>query len=288
MIFRSLTSNLYPTLMLLLFAFFSTPAFAEHGLFWKAESKTAHTIYLFGSIHTDDNRVTDFNPNVLAALKSVDVFMMESEPSQDRQMLQVQGVDLKANLSPKELEQLYALADFHVMHREVALRTKPWLLAVVFDSPRPLTPYAQDNLLMRLAEDYGKEVQGIESAAEHFSVMDSLTLSEQLAFLRKVLKRSQKIKERDYERLINAYLEGDADKLVNLNAQITGSMLPAPLWKKIRVQLLEGRNEIMAERILSKAQDSSLFVAVGASHLAGPSGLINAFNQAGYTLSPVK
>lgn len=285
----NLISNLNKVLIpLLLFVGLSSPALAEQGLFWKAESKTAHPIYLFGSIHTDDNRVTDFSPSVLAALKSVDAFMMEADAPQDPRILQSQDVDLKTSLSPKELEQLYALADFHVMHREAALRTKPWLLAVVFDSPRPLTPYAQDNLLMRLAEDNGKEVQGMESAAEHFAVMDSLTTDEQLAFLRKVLKRSHQVKVRDYERLIKAYLKGDANKLAALNAQITGSLLPTPLWEKMRVKLLDERNAVMAQRILAKAQDKSLFVAVGASHLAGPTGLIAALKQAGYTLSVVK
>lgn len=285
----NLISNLNKALIsLLLFVGLSSPALAEQGLFWKAESKTAHPIYLFGSIHTDDNRVTDFSPSILAALKSVDAFIMEADAPQDPRILQSQDVDLKTSLSPKELEQLYALADFHVMHREAALRTKPWLLAVVFDSPRPLTPYAQDNLLMRLAEDNGKEVQGMESAAEHFAVMDSLTGDEQLAFLRKVLKRSHQVKVRDYERLIKAYLKGDANKLAALNAQITGSMLPTPLWEKMRVKLLDERNAVMAQRILAKAQDKSLFVAVGASHLAGPTGLIAALKQAGYTLSVVK
>jgi len=285
----NLISNLNKALIpLLLFVGLSSPVLAEQGLFWKADSKTAHPIYLFGSIHTDDNRVTDFSPSVLAALKSVDAFMMEADAPQDPRILQSQDVDLKTSLSPKELEQLYALADFHVMHREAALRTKPWLLAVVFDSPRPLTPYAQDNLLMRLAEDNGKEVQGMESAAEHFAVMDSLTADEQLAFLRKVLKRSHQVKVRDYERLIKAYLKGDANKLAALNAQITGSLLPTPLWEKMRVKLLDERNAVMAQRILAKAQDKSLFVAVGASHLAGPTGLIAALKQAGYTLSVVK
>lgn len=286
---RLLMPSLYKALIpLLLFVLLSTPAFAERGLFWKAESKTAPTIYLFGSIHTDDNRVTDFAPSVLAALKSVDVFMMESDALQDPRMLETQATDLKASLSPQELAQLYALADFHVMHREVALRTKPWLLAVVFDSPRPLTPYAQDNLLMRLAEDNGKEVLGIESAAEHFAVMDSLSPDEQLALLRLVLKRSQQAKVRDYEQLIKAYLKGDANRLAALNAQTTGSMLPAPLWRKMRVKLLDERNAVMAQRVLAKAQDKSLFVTVGASHLAGPTGLLAALKQAGYKLSPVK
>lgn len=266
----------------------SITAFAEQGLFWKAESNSSKPIYLFGTIHTDDNRVTEFSPRVIEALKAVDVFMMEVEPSKDTSILQMQDANLSTILSAQELEQVYVLADFHVMHRDAVLLTKPWLLAVVFDSPRPLTPYAQDNLLMRLAEDLGKDVIGLETADEHFSVMDGLTLDEQVAFLRKVLRRSQKTKERDYEQLVKAYLKGDADKLSAMNDKMTGSMLPAELWARMRVKLLDERNLAMAERILAKAHDKSLFVAVGASHLAGKTGLVATLKQAGYKISVVK
>jgi hypothetical protein len=272
----------------LLLSLLSTTAFAEQGLFWKAESNSSKPIYLFGTIHTDDNRVTEFSPRVTEALKAVDVFMMEVEPPKDTSILQMQDANLSTILSAQELEQLYLLADFHVMHRDAVLRTKPWLLAVVFDSPRPLTPYAQDNLLMRLAEDLGKDVIGLETADEHFSVMDGLTLDEQVAFLRKVLRRSQKTKERDYEQLVKAYLKGDADKLSAMNDKMTGSMLPAELWARMRVKLLDERNLVMAERMLAKAQDKSLFVAVGASHLAGKTGLVAKLKQAGYKISVVK
>lgn len=272
----------------LLLSLLSTTAFAEQGLFWKAESNSSKPIYLFGTIHTDDNRVTEFSPRVTEALKAVDVFMMEVEPPKDTSILQMQDANLSTILSAQELEQVYLLADFHVMHRDAVLRTKPWLLAVVFDSPRPLTPYAQDNLLMRLAEDLGKDVIGLETADEHFSVMDGLTLDEQVAFLRKVLRRSQKTKERDYEQLVKAYLKGDADKLSAMNDKMTGSMLPAELWARMRVKLLDERNLVMAERMLAKAQDKSLFVAVGASHLAGKTGLVAKLKQAGYKISVVK
>ncbi len=272
----------------LLLSLLSTTAFAEQGLFWKAESNSSKPIYLFGTIHTDDNRVTEFSPRVTEALKAVDVFMMEVEPPKDTSILQMQDANLSTILSAQELEQVYVLADFHVMHRDAVLRTKPWLLAVVFDSPRPLTPYAQDNLLMRLAEDLGKDVIGLETADEHFSVMDGLTLDEQVAFLRKVLRRSQKTKERDYEQLVKAYLKGDADKLSAMNDKMTGSMLPAELWARMRVKLLDERNLAMAERILAKAHDKRLFVAVGASHLAGKTGLVATLKQAGYKISVVK
>lgn len=61
---------------------FAVLAFAaqatEKGLFWKLESPKGKVSYLFGTIHADDNRVADISPNVLAAMKNVDTFMMKA------------------------------------------------------------------------------------------------------------------------------------------------------------------------------------------------------------------
>lgn len=261
---------------------------AAPGLFWKAEAPDKNPIYLFGTIHTDDNRVTEFSPAVISALKSIDVFMLETKEAQDTKHLNLTSGSLKDVLTETELEQVYALADFHVMHRNAVLRMKPWLLAAIFDSPRPLTPFAQDNLLMTKAEDLAKEVRGLESAAEHFGAMDSLSLDEQLLMLRAVLKRSEEEKLKDYERLIKAYLAGNSAKLAALDDEITAGMLPRELWQRMRVKLLDERNLRMTERILAASQDKTLFVAVGASHLAGETGLIAGLKKSGYRLSPVK
>lgn len=43
---------------------FSTSVFAEHGMFWKAESPASKDIYLFGTMHTDDNRSLTFRPRL--------------------------------------------------------------------------------------------------------------------------------------------------------------------------------------------------------------------------------
>lgn len=261
---------------------------SEKGLFWKLESPTGITSYLFGTMHTDDNRITNFSPSVKDALNEVDTFMMEVTAGQDPNLFMMKEGNLAQVLTNEEFEQVRELADFHVMHLGAALQMKPWLLAVVFDLPKPQTPFAQDNLLMTTAEDLGKNVVGIETAQEHFGVMDSFSLDEQTTMLRAVLKRTPEQKEKDFERLLNAYLEGDAEKIGQLDEKITGGMLPDNLWLKMRKKLLDDRNVIMAERTLAAANQKSVFVAVGASHLGGDSGLMQAFKKAGFTLTAVK
>lgn len=268
-------------------AFTSPSVQAENSLFWKAESPTANTIYLFGTIHTDDNRATSFSQATFDAIAASDAFMMETLAPSDQGLLMT-DVKLSDSLSESELDQVYALADFHVMHREAAMQMKPWLLAVIFDSPRPLTPFAQDNLLMVRAEELGKEVIGIEDTQEHFGVMDDFTREEQLVMLRAVLNRSVEDKERDFESLLTAYLSGDAEAVLKLDESITGGMLPPAIWEKMQQRLITNRNALMATRVIDEAKVKKVFVAVGASHLAGKGGLIKQLETAGYQLSPLK
>lgn len=266
----------------------TTNAYAEKGLFWKVESPSGKTSYLFGTMHTDDNRVTNFSPAVDKALQSVDAFMMETLAPNNPNVFKMPDGDLKNMLSEAELDKVYELAEFHVMHRDVATHMKPWLLAVVFDSPKPLTPFAQDNLLMTKSEDFGKEVIGIEDTKEHFGVMDSFSRDEQLTMLRAVLKRSPEQKERDFESLMVAYLAEDSNKVAALDEKITGGMLPPALWAKMRSKLLDERNVVMAQRVTEEANNRSVFIAVGASHLASKGGLIARLKEAGFKLSPIK
>lgn len=118
--------------------------------------------------------------------------------------------------------------------------------------------------------------------------MDDFSMEEQMVMLRAVLKRTAEQKVADFERLMTVYLEGDSDKITALNEKITAGMLPADLWAKIKDRLLDKRSVVMAERVLKVTDEKPVFIAVGASHLAGDDGLINAYKKAGYKLSVIQ
>jgi uncharacterized protein YbaP (TraB family) len=52
--------------------------------------------------------------------------------------------------------------------------------------------------------------------------------------------------------------------------------------------LLDERNNQWIEQLPKLMKEQSLFVAVGALHLTGESGLVNQLRKKGYTLTPIK
>ncbi|HEX5539016.1 MAG TPA: TraB/GumN family protein [Methylophilaceae bacterium] len=268
-----------------LFSFMLSAQAADKGLLWKIEAPSGKQSYLFGTMHSDDARINDFSPKLEQALADSDAFIMETLPPDDISVYFMQDARLQDLLNEDELEQVRQLADLNAMRDDIAMHMKPWLLAMVFDLPKPQSPFTQDVQLLDKARNLNKQILGLESTAEHFGTLDSFSREDQLTMLRAVLKRTPEEKQRDFDLLLNAYLSGDTVSIGALDDKITGGMLPASLWQKMRVKLIDERNVRMAQRIVEQADQHAVFVAVGASHLAGDNGLLAKLRSAGYKVS---
>lgn len=271
-----------------LLGFLSLSQAAETGLLWRVEAPNGTVSHVFGTIHVDDPRVTEFSPILVQALQGSEVFMMETLPPTDPTLYYLPDHNLREALTELEWDKVKQLADMHAMHDDVVMRMKPWLLAMMLDLPTNLGPYTQDIRLYAKAQELGKEVEGLEDARAHFTLLDSLSKQEQLTILRAVLKRSEEEKQRDFEALLNAYLKGDAAVIGSLNEALAGGHLSPGLWQKMRVKLLEERNATMAAHIADKARRNKLFVAVGAAHLAGEDGILARLRKAGYEVKALQ
>jgi len=283
---RSLISKFSFAVMLLVSAQIALAA--DNGLLWKLEAPSGKVSYLLGTMHTDDQRVTEFSPKILEAFNQSEAFMMETLPPRDPSIFMMKQGTVSEMMTEKEFDQVRELADFHSMHIEAAMHMKPWLLAVIFDLPKPKALYSMDELLMAKAEEQDKKIIGLEKMRDHFSVLDAVSMDDQMVMLRAVLKRSQKDKERDYEKLLKTYQSGDLKKIIDLDDKITGGMLPKAVWENMRVKLIDERNAGMAEGLVSVAKDQAVFAAVGASHLAGEGGILGRLRNAGFTVTSVK
>jgi len=259
-----------------------------NSIFWQVTDLEGNEHYLFGTIHTDDNRVSNFNPIVEEKLKEIDIFVMEADEVIDRSIFHVNPKIYNGHLSAEELEKINLLADFHTMPREHILSMKPWILAVIFDSPRPITPFNQDNLLKSKAEDFLKITQGLETPREHFKALDMFTIDEQMFLLKAVLKKDLEQKEVNYELLVSAYLTFNTEKILNTDILITKSFVSKAIWEKMEYYFLTRRNKFFGERIKELIKGNRVFIAVGASHLGGETGLLNQLKDAGFKLKPLQ
>ena len=64
-VFTGLVRGLFFALLL---CFMVAAQAQDKGLLWKLEAPDGKTSYLFGTMHSDDRRVTDFPPSVMKAL----------------------------------------------------------------------------------------------------------------------------------------------------------------------------------------------------------------------------
>lgn len=261
---------------------------ADIGLLWRIQSPDGKTSHLFGSMHADDGRITDFPPILLQAIRDADIFYAEVMPQGDTATFYMNdGRKLSDLLTAEEYDRVCELADAYVMHREQANRMKPWLLAIALDPPKPSSIFSQDVLLAGLARDNLKPIKALELRDQHFTLLDNLSMEEQLVILRSVLNRTQEEKERDFEALLSAYLSGNLDQVAGLDQKMTEGLLPTMIWEKMRHKLLDERNIHMAAILSQELRQSNIFVVVGASHLAGRGGLLQRLREAGFHVNAV-
>jgi hypothetical protein len=142
-----------------------------------------------------------------------------------------------------------------------------------------------DMRLYRLALAAGKPVFGLETADEQLAVFEEMPLADQVALLKATLDQADDL-PRMAEHLVDTYLTGDltaiaalADDYMNKN----GSALEARFMRRLN----DERNARMVERMIPQIEEGDAFIAVGALHLAGASGLILQLSKRGYRLTPV-
>ena len=260
----------------------------ESGLLWKIESPQGEAGYLFGTIHSDDARVTDFPPALIQGLLSSQMLLMETLPPPDGSVFFSKQGTLADGLTPQELENALQQAEARGMLNSMAIRMKPWLLALVLATPKGPSPFSQDMQLYALADQRGLQVHALETADEHFTSLDALSGDDQLALLRAVLAQSEEQKEQAFEQLIAVYLAGDSAKILETDEKLSARDLPPGLWEKMRAILIDRRNALMTSRILERIGEGKVFVAVGAAHLPGEQGIVRRLRAAGYRLTPMR
>ncbi|MEJ2452395.1 MAG: TraB/GumN family protein [Gammaproteobacteria bacterium] len=146
----SALSRTWPRIYVLLFSLLSSlqvwPAAAsefKHGILWEISKPGIHHSYVFGTIHSDDPRVTrlpqavelafDYSHSFTGELDMSDQSMRRTEQA----MLLPAGSSLEKLIGPERYRKCVALMADYGVPRSVVSRMRPWAVALQLNMPKP-------------------------------------------------------------------------------------------------------------------------------------------------------
>lgn len=267
-----------------------TAARYAKGLLWKIESAGIPPSYLFGTIHSDDARVTALPATVSRSLDGANRFVMEA-------VIDAEGLLRMAEImyfnDGRTLEQVIGKKLYQESIKSMSARglptvgvekQKPWSVMMALSMPPPKTGEFLDLVLQARAAQQNKPVSGLETIAEQLAIFDGLPMADQVALLKDTIA-SQSEMDKDLEALHKAYLARDLATIAAIGEKHEPG--DARLHEAIMDRLLNQRNTRMVERMAPMLRQGGAFIAVGAAHLPGETGLLYRLEKAGYRVTSV-
>lgn len=234
------------------------------------------TLYLFGTVHMLKPGLNWFDGTVRSAFDASDSLVLElvMPPQAEMQALVAElgmdpaGPPLAEQLPPAEAASLRAALPAIGLPADALDHAEPWLAATML-SAQPLRTLGYDEregaeaVLTEAAREARKPVTGLETAREQLGYFDALPHAAQTRLLAETIDDIPRAGE-TLETMIAAWRRGDADGLGRLmNADLAAN--PA-----LRQALLVQRNRRWAAWAAERMQrPGTVFIAVGAGHLAG-------------------
>lgn len=235
------------------------------------------TIYLFGTIHILKPGLSWFDEAVKTAFDQSSDLVLEMVQPDDQAMQQLvlkmalnpTGPTLTEKL-PADKRAAYAKAMTDAGLPAVMLdRFDPWMAAVTLSvAGLPKLGYdpnsGAEKILTAAAQAAHKHIEGLETAEQQLGYFDSMPEPLQVKFLVSTIDEMPKMAG-EIDKMVVSWSKGDPDALA---ATMNDSMRDTPEIAKI---LLTDRNIRWADWIAKRMdQPGTVFVAVGAGHLAGP------------------
>lgn len=259
-------------------------------MLWRVESG-GQVDHVFGTIHSEDPRVLDLGETTSEAFETADTYVMELIPDLGAlaQIVRAMHFQDQRNLRSVLGEDLYqrtieALSE-HGIGKGLALKMKPWAVAVTLSFPRPESGMFLDMLFYSRAIQQQKKTVGLETVEEQLAFFQSLTHAEEIALLKATLANRHELEEAT-DSLIKAYLARQPERLEALSRTYLNE-LPGDLADRFRREAIVKRNVAMAERLGKQLQKGDVFAAIGALHLYGEKGVVNLLKQQGFEVSCV-
>ena len=275
-----------------------------HSIFWKVSKPGLPDSWLLGTMHMADPRIAVLEGAKKAAFDQADTVIVESVEALDQAQasaallqhkemtLYTDGTTLEDHLSEELLENLRAETDARGLPFAMIKIMRPWLVATSIALPtceiaakRSGNPVL-DALIAETAKQQNKQLVGLETIGEQFSAMANLPDSFHITTLSETLALG-KVAEDVMETMKQLYINGDISMIQPLTRVVAPKSTNSDKFEAFQKSLITDRNLVMAERALPRIEKGSVFVAVGALHLPGETGLVQQFQNAGFNVTPV-
>ena len=265
----------------------------EHGLLWRIEGRGAPASHVFGTVHLADPRVTSLPPAVAREFDQARSLTLEAglDPASvlvlAGRMVFNDGRDLPG-VAGVELFNRAAQLTAGIGLPEPMLRSfRPWAVAMLLSVPPQDPANVLDLVLARLAAEQGKPVHELESMDEQISVFEGMSQQDQVALLRQAVDEYERL-PRQIGRVVDAYLARDLAGIWRISQERIGTGEDERRLNEVFTRrLLHERNVRMAERAEPRLRAGGAFIAVGALHLYGSSGVLSLLERRGWRVTRV-
>ena len=260
---------------------------------WKVGDEDT-TIYLFGTVHVLPKELEWYDATIANALDGSDMIVteikMDKASEAELQQLSMKlgllppGTTLRSLLTPEQTATYEAGLAKLGAPPEAFDPVKPWLAGLTL-SLLPLMQQGYDpnsGVEKILLAKAGTKPQGaLETAEFQLGIFNNMPTEAQVAFMMEAVEGMDEIKPM-LDRMVAEWAEGDATELANIMNE--GMTDPA-----VAEALLYSRNANWAEWIDTRLDEpGTVFIAVGAGHLAGAKSVQDYLAQKGITVARVK
>ncbi|MFP4458680.1 MAG: TraB/GumN family protein [Candidatus Zixiibacteriota bacterium] len=284
---RSLLILLIPIFLCIAIAFGTS----DKPFLWKIDTKPPS--YIFGTVHYPDSRIANPGEVVFSRLDKCSDFVMEVDLDEDAMSVMLKYSMLPDSLKLGDLlpEETYKKIDSVLvsMGQSIAMYSmmKPWVINLTLAMP-PTKDTVQimpmDLQLQQRAKQKDKNIRGLETVEEQIKLFDDQSYDEQVKMIEKTVAEFAEY-EKYLDKLIDAYIDGDLNKLHELINYWSIDKDDAEFIEDI----LYKRNDTMFEGMMKlfEEEGKSFFVAVGAGHLAGEKGILQKLEDKGYEIKRI-
>jgi uncharacterized protein YbaP (TraB family) len=273
-------------------------------LLWRIEGTGQPVSWLFGTIHSTDERVNKRSPAMMDAFNAARTVALEYVESESplaklgeliaAKAIYTEGDGLKDLLTPAELAALRKALASEGMPENTVHLMRPWFAGLALALPVCEKKRTQAGLLAldkRLERDaiaQGKQVVGLESARLQIDALTGMPEAVQIKLLKGSVAMLH-LRNDALEVLHRAYLGRDLGITLPFTKRLMerAGQDPSPV-DTVESEIAVKRNYGMRDAALPLLEQGGAFMAVGALHLLGKEGLVELFRAAGYTVTPVE